>query len=340
MLSEVGARIDLRKRSSPPRPHRIGALRDLEVEGAITSQDDMSSSIVDILILLGKPECHRWFREVTKKGQRNRVKHSKIDKNSMSKSSLEILDIPFLSCIHSWILKQNPLSWLYLILVQGSVGVLYLILMYTIACDLDFVSIRREYVARELWRNWNSIEIQWSLSYLIPHTAAYVTQSQQTFMERGESSTTEFKATEKSYPLAKHLVGGASLRTRTSFELRLANHIQICQKSRRIGCVTHLRNMLSEVLLTSASPDLRDLESNLRGFHWGSLPLVNKWIVNYSSYWFLSDLVAIGFCHLLLFATVLPNPDYAVTVTVLFGLCDLSDFVTISSLSHGSHKIR
>ena len=146
--------------------------------------------------------------------------------------------------------------------------------------------------------NFEEIEIQLKFNeacpiwYLILRHMSH-NHSKLSWREANLPPLTEFKATEKSYPLAKHLVGGASLRTRTSFELRLANHIQICQKSRRIGCVTHLRNMLSEVLLTSASPDLRDLESNLRGFHWGSLPLVNKWILNYGSYriWWLLDSV-------------------------------------------------
>ena len=44
----------------------------------------------------------------------------------------------------------------------------------------------------------------------------------------------------------------------------------------------------------------------------------------------LSDFVTVGFCELLLFVTVLPY----------FIFCDLLDFVTFWSFSHGSQKVR
>ena len=50
--------------------------------------------------------------------------------------------------------------------------------------------------------------------------------------------------------------------------------------------------------------------------------------------------MTIGFCDLLLFVTVLPNINSIVTGRVLMGISDLSEFVTIWSLSNGSHKIR
>ena len=48
----------------------------------------------------------------------------------------------------------------------------------------------------------------------------------------------------------------------------------------------------------------------------------------------LSD--SVSYCYLRPFS---PIPDLTVTVAVLVGFCDLSYFVTIWSLSHGSHTI-
>ena len=53
----------------------------------------------------------------------------------------------------------------------------------------------------------------------------------------------------------------------------------------------------------------------------------------------LSDFMTVGFRDLLLSVTVFSIPDSTVTVTVLIGFWDLSDLVTISSLSHDNHKI-